>query len=109
MRSRSPIRNCGHGGHGGGHGGGGHDHSDMRLKEDIVPLARLDNGIELYRFRFKGSDHTSYVGVMAQKVQKVEPGAVSRDRDGYLVVNYDQLGLKFVTWDKWQALGSTAH
>ena len=100
----------GGGGHGGGgHGGGGHHHSDIRLKEGIVPLARLDNGIELYRFRYKGSDHTAYVGVMAQEVQKVEPSAVSRDRDGYLVVNYDQLGLKFMTWDKWRTLGSAAH
>jgi len=93
----------GGGGHGGGgHGGGGH-HSDIRLKEDIVPLARLDNGIELYRFRYKGRDHTAYVGVMAQEVQEIEPSAVWRDRDGYLVVNYDRLGLKFMTWDEWLA------
>ncbi len=95
------------GGHGGGgHGGGGHGgghHSDIRLKEDIVPLARLNNGIELYRFRYKGRDHTAYVGVMAQEVQNIEPSAVSRDRDGYLMVNYDRLGLKFMTWDKWLA------
>jgi hypothetical protein len=95
--------------HGGGHhhGGGGHHggrhHSDIRLKEDIVPLARLDNGIELYRFRYKGNDHTAYVGVMAQEVQEREPTAVWRDRDGYLVVNYNRLGLKFMTWDKWLA------
>ena len=102
------------GGYGGGHGvhgGGGHGvhHSDIRLKEDIVPLARLDNGIELYRFRYKGSDHTAYVGVMAQEVQKIEPSAVSRDRNGYLLVNYDRLGLKFMTWDKWQARTGEAH
>jgi len=67
----------GHGGGGGGHGHGGH-HSDIRLKEDVVLLARLDNGIELYRFRYKGSDHAAYVGVMAQEVQKIEPSAVWR-------------------------------
>jgi Protein of unknown function (DUF3300) len=39
---------------------------------------------EVYRFRYKGSDHTIYVGVMAQEVQKIEPGAVWRDQDGYL-------------------------
>jgi hypothetical protein len=75
--------------------------SDIRLKRDIVPLATLDNGIELYRFRYKGSDRTTYVGVMAQEVQKIVPSAVSRDRDGYLLVNYDRLGLKFMTWDEW--------
>jgi hypothetical protein len=64
---------------------------------------RLSSGLELYRFRYRGSDHTTYVGVMAQDVQKVRPGAVSRDRDGYLRVNYDQLGLQFMTWKEWLA------
>jgi hypothetical protein len=66
-----------------------------------VPLARLANGIEFYRFRYKGSDRTAYVGVIAQEVQRIVPSAVSRGRDGYLLVNYDRLGLKFVTWDEW--------
>src|SRR5262249_14427671 len=55
-----------HGGGGHHHGGGGHHggrhHSDIRLKEDIIPLARFDNGIELYHFRYKGNA-TAYVGV----------------------------------------------
>ena len=42
------------------------------------PLGRLDNGLELYRFRYKGSDRTAYVGVMAQEVQQIEPSAVWR-------------------------------
>ena len=33
--------------------------SDIRRQEDIVPLARLDEGIGLYRFRHKGRDHTA--------------------------------------------------
>jgi len=81
--------------------------SDVRLKEDIVPVARLDNGIGVYRFRYKGNDHTVYVGVMAQEVQTIMPSAVSRDRDGYLRVDYDQLGLEFMTWDEWVARSST--
>ena len=97
-----------HGHHHHGHHGG-HHRSDMRLKEDIAPLARLDNGLELYRFRYKGSDHTAYVGVMAQEVQKIEPSAVSRDREGYLMVDYDRLGLDFMTWDEWQAQRSANH
>jgi Ricin-type beta-trefoil lectin domain/Chaperone of endosialidase len=95
----------GGGGHphgGGGKGGGGGKHkSDIRLKQDIVPLARLDDGIELYRFRYKGSDPTTYVGVMAQEVQEIVPRAVSRGSDGYLQVDYDRLGLRFMTWDEW--------
>jgi hypothetical protein len=90
----------GRGGGGGGRGGGGR-RSDIQLKEDIIPLMRLDNGLELYRFRYKGSDYALYVGVMAQEVQKIDPGAVSRDRDGYLLVDYDRLGLKFMTWEEW--------
>jgi hypothetical protein len=90
------------GGGGGGHRGGGR-RSDIRLKEDIVPLVRLNNGLELYRFRYKGNDRTAYVGVMAQEVQEIEPTAVWSDHNGYLMVNYDRIGLKFMTWKEWLA------
>ena len=92
----------GRGGGGGGRGGGGR-RSDIRLKDDIVPLVQLNNGLELYRFRYKGSDRTAYVGVMAQEVQQILPGAVWRDHDGYLMVDYDRIGLKFMTWEEWVA------
>ena len=91
---------------GGGFGGGRHP-SDIRLKQDIVPLGRLDNGIGVYSFRYRGNDHTTYVGVMAQEVQTIVPNAVSRGRDGYLRVDYDKLGLELLTWDEWVARGST--
>jgi len=96
------IANSNHGviSHGGGGGGGRHG-SDIRLKEDIVPLARLNNGIGLYRFRYKGSDRTAYVGVLAQEVMEIVPAAVSSGPNGYLQVDYDRLGLKFVTWKTW--------
>ena len=83
--------------------GGGIQVSDIRLKEDIIPLMRLNNGLELYRFRYKGRDQTAYVGVMAQEVQQIEPSAVSRHPDGYLMVNYDRIGLKLMTWKEWLA------
>jgi len=76
--------------------------SDIRLKDDIVKLDRLANGLGLYRFRYKWSDE-HYVGVMAQEVQKVVPGAVVGGADGYLRVNYARLGLKFMKWDTWVA------
>jgi hypothetical protein len=91
------------GGRGGGGRGGGGRRSDIRLKEGIVPLVQLNNGLELYRFRYKGSDRTAYVGVMAQQVQQIEPSAVWRDHDGYLMVNYDRIGLRFMTWKEWLA------
>jgi polysaccharide biosynthesis/export protein len=81
--------------------------SDIRLKEDITPLGRLDNGIGIYRFRYKGNDRTAYVGVMAQEVQNIVPSAVSRGRDGYLRVDYERLKLEFMTWDEWVQRGST--
>jgi hypothetical protein len=98
----------GGGGHGGGgHGGGGHGggrRSDIRLKHDIVMLARLDNGLGFYRFSYNGS-RKAYVGVMAQEVEAVMPEAVVRGGDGYLRVYYERLGLRMQTWDAWVASG----
>jgi hypothetical protein len=70
-------------------------------------LGRLDNGIGIYRFHYKGNDRTAYVGVMAQEVQNIVPSAVSRGRDGYLRVDYERLKLEFMTWDEWVQRGST--
>ena len=62
----------------------------------------LTNGLELYRFRYKGSDRTVYVGIdVLREVQQIEPNAVWRDHNGYLMVNYDRIGLKFMTWKEW--------
>jgi Ricin-type beta-trefoil lectin domain-like/Chaperone of endosialidase len=94
----------GGGGHHGGGGGGGHHHSDIRLKHDIVMLGHLANGLGFYRFSYNGSDK-AYVGVMAQEVLAVMPEAVARDRAGYLVVDYDRLGLRMQTWSEWVAAG----
>lgn len=76
--------------------------SDIRLKRDIVRLARLDNGIDLYRYRYLWSDQL-YVGVMAQEVAAIMPDAVMRGADGYLRVDYARLGLRMQTWDEWVA------
>ena len=77
----------------------------MRLKHDIVMLGHLSNGLGFYRFVYNGG-RTAYVGVMAQEVQKAMPQAVVRDRDGYLEVLYDRLGVKFETYDRWVAAGA---
>ena len=97
----------GRGGGGGGRGGGGGGgrRSDIRLKHDIALIGRLDDGLGFYRFSYNGSDK-AYVGVMAQEVQTIAPDAVTRGRDGYLRVNYDKLGLKFETYDRWVASGA---
>ena len=81
--------------------------SDVRLKRDIEPLRRLDNGLTQYRYRYLWSD-TAYVGVMAQDVSKVVPDAVIQAPDGYLRVLYVRLGLKMQTWQSWLAAQSSA-
>jgi hypothetical protein len=96
-------RSFGGGGFRGGGRGGGR-RSDIRLKHDIVLLGRLGNGLGWYRFAYQGGTRT-YVGVMAQEVQKIAPAAVMRGRDGYLSVDYNRLGLKFQTYDEWRAKG----
>jgi len=77
--------------------------SDVRLKRDIAPLGRLDDGLELYSFRYLWSD-TVYVGVMAQEVAATMPSAVVMAQDGYLRVNYGKLGLQMRTLAEWEAL-----
>lgn len=74
--------------------------SDIRVKRDIVWLQDLASGLRLYRYRYAGGE-TLYVGVMAQEVLEISPGAVRRGRDGYLRVDYRQLGLRLQTWDTW--------
>lgn len=82
--------------------------SDRRLKRDLVLLRRLDNGIGLYRFRYKWSD-TLYVGVVAQEVAAAAPAAVTRGSDGYLRVDYRRIGLRLKTWGQWSASQRASH
>lgn len=96
------------GGGGGFRGGGGGGHrSDIRLKTDVALIGRLDNGLGLYRFRYRGNPQT-YVGVMAQDAQMVRPDAVTRGRDGYLRVRYDRIGFEMQTYEHWVGHAHTA-
>ncbi len=61
--------------------------SDLRLKENICPVGRLDNGLTVYRFNYIGSPLTQ-IGLIAQEVRDVKPNAVMTGEDGYLRVNY---------------------
>ncbi len=65
-------------------------------------LGRTTDGLHLYRYRYIG-DSSLYVGVMAQEVAKRRPAAVSRADNGYLQVDYGQLGLAFLTYRDWVA------
>lgn len=61
--------------------------SDQELKENIVPVGRLHNGLPVYLFTYKG-DNEPRLGLMAQDVLSVHPEAVTIDRSGYFKVNY---------------------
>ena len=62
--------------------------SDARLKENIKPVGRLDNGLTVYCYNFKG-ENVPQIGLIAQEVQEVKPDAVVEREDGYLAVKYD--------------------
>jgi hypothetical protein len=98
------FRGGGGGGFRGGGRGGGR-RSDITVKHDIVLLGRLANGLGYYRFSYNGSDR-AYVGVLAQEVQQVMPQAVVRDRNGYLRVYYDEIGVKFQSYEHWLSSGA---
>jgi hypothetical protein len=49
--------------------------SDIRVKDDVERIGSLNDGLPVYRFRYKGRPET-HVGVMAQDVERRDPGAV---------------------------------
>ncbi|KRE00664.1 hypothetical protein ASE61_19535 [Bosea sp. Root670] len=86
-------------------GGSGGRRSDIRLKHHVALLGRMESGLGFYRFEYGGS-RTSYVGVIAQEVQRVAPWTVRRGADGYLRVDYRRLGVPFQTFEQWKASGA---
>jgi Chaperone of endosialidase len=77
--------------------------SDIRLKEEIVELGTMASGLHLYSFRYIGAP-MRFVGVMAQDVAITNPDAVIMGDDGYLRVDYERLGLKFMSYREWLSL-----
>jgi hypothetical protein len=70
--------------------------SDIRMKENIIPMGSLPNGLPFYQFEYKPefkdiAGHGRFVGVMAQDVEMVRPEAVLTTSDGYKMVNYGVL------------------
>jgi hypothetical protein len=70
--------------------------SDIRMKENIIPMGSLPNGLPFYQFEYKPefkdiAGHGQFVGVMAQDVEMVRPEAVLTTSDGYKMVNYGVL------------------
>lgn len=61
--------------------------SDRRLKEDITPVGKADNGLTIYRYRYKGLPQF-HLGFMADEVKDIHPEAVHTDASGFDMVNY---------------------
>jgi len=62
--------------------------SDERAKEDIGRVGKLDNGLTVHAYRYKG-DPTPQIGLLAQEVAEKRPEAVTMGGDGLLRVAYD--------------------
>lgn len=64
--------------------------SDKRLKENLKPVGKLDNGLKVYVGNYKeetGLDTTPQLFLLAQEVEKKNPDAVG-EKGGFLAVNY---------------------
>lgn len=62
--------------------------SDRRLKTDIKKIGETTDGQNLYSYRYKG-DSEPQIGLMAQEVERRDPGAVI-EVGGVKAVNYDR-------------------
>jgi hypothetical protein len=61
--------------------------SDERIKENIKPVGKTNDGQTIYKYNFKGSPKTE-IGLIAQEVEKKNPDAVA-DFGGIKMVDYD--------------------
>jgi prepilin-type N-terminal cleavage/methylation domain-containing protein len=70
-------------------------HSDIRLKNvsgDSTAGLKEINAIEVKNYTFKNDkEKTPHVGVIAQQLQKIFPDAVTKDKDGYLVIRTEDI------------------
>jgi hypothetical protein len=81
-------------------GGPGGAPSDVGLKRNIIPLGKSTNGHALYRFKYLWDDQ-EYVGVMAQDLISTFPDALSKNEQGYYLVDYAALGIQMYTYEDW--------
>lgn len=70
--------------------------SDDRMKEDIRFLKRMDNGLNLYSFKYKkqfediaGRGYKQ--GYLASEVEQIYPNAVSIAENGYRMIDYSKI------------------
>ena len=64
--------------------------SDRRLKHDIRKIGKTDDGMPIYKFKYKGDpEEQTRIGFMADEVEKKKPEAVGL-AGGYKTVDYDK-------------------
>lgn len=64
--------------------------SDERLKTDISPVGKLNDGTPLFSWKWKDSGEPD-VGVIAQEVERHDPAAVKMHPSGYKMVDYARI------------------
>jgi hypothetical protein len=64
--------------------------SDRRLKKNIHKIAEMDNGLNVYQYRYTNDDGP-HIGVMADEVALIQPEALGPVVDGYMTVDYGKL------------------
>jgi hypothetical protein len=63
--------------------------SDVRAKENVEKVGELDDGQNVYAYNYKDDDpRNRELGLLAQEVEKVRPGAVATGPDGLKRVDY---------------------
>ncbi len=71
--------------------------SDRRLKDNIVLVGKDEaTGLNLYEFNYKSQPSLRFRGVMADEVEAFMPSAVVRNEDGFMAVDYSQIGIDMV-------------
>lgn len=74
-------------------GGLGSLFSDRRLKTDISVIGQTFDGLDIYRFKYRG-DPRWYIGFIAQEIEQIIPDAVSTADNGFLMVDYGKVTQK---------------
>lgn len=71
--------------------------SDRRLKENIEPIGKdEETGLTKYRFNYKSIPDKTFIGAMADEVEKFMPDAVMVNDAGYKMVDYGKIGFPMV-------------
>ena len=71
--------------------------SDEHMKQNIEFICKDKNGLNIYSYEYKKEfkdlcGHGRYKGYIAQEVEKVYPGAVKIESNGYRTLNYSLIG-----------------